>query len=229
MSSLRKILAKFNSSISGEIEVVQEGKEKRLVVGGLTQSINADAPDVEERIWGQLSNIKNQRSKIKNALILGLGGGTVAHLLTQKLGPIPIDAVEIDPVIVEVGKKFFDLNKLSNLKIIIADAVDVVKKPTYYQLRTLNYELVIADLYCGSRYPPEAESPSFFAGLTRLLNPSGLIVFNRISTEGGVEFEEKLRKSFGEFEKKIVPSKFGGENIVYKIFPHQQQGGGDEG
>jgi len=217
MLSLRKILARFNSPINGRIEVVQEGPERRLVVGGLVQSINADAPDVEERIWNQLTETKNCQSKIENCLILGLGGGTVAHLLTQKFGPIPIDAVEIDPLVVEIGRKFFDLKKLPNLKIIIADAIDVVQNPSHYSLVPSAYCLIIVDLYCGSRYPPAAESPAFFAALRRLTNPKGVIVFNRISGKRDLEFEEKLKEHFANFQKKTVPSKFGGENVVYSI------------
>ncbi len=212
MLSFRKTLAKFNSPISGKIEVVQEGLERRLMVGGLAQSINYDAPDVEERVWGELveSLTVNRKSQIENALILGLGGGTVAHLLTKKFGPIPIDAVELDPVIVEVGKKFFDLGRLSNLNIVVGNAVDFVKN-------SRQYDLIIVDLYTGSRYPAEAESPSFFADLKRLAHPSGVIVFNRISGKRNAEFEEKLKASFGDFKKKTVPSKSGGKNVIYTI------------
>ena len=219
MLSLRKTLAKFNSPVNGRIEVVQEGQERRLVVGGLVQSINADAPDVEERIWGQLVDIKRQKAKIKNALILGLGGGTVAHLLTQKFGPIPIDAVEIDPLIVEIGKKFFGLDKLPNLNIIVGDAIDAIRNPTDHSLLTTYYSLIIVDLYCGSKYPSEAESPSFFAALKRLTHPKGVIVFNRISGKRYSEFEEKLKEHFTDFQKKTVPSKFGGKNMIYSVRP----------
>lgn len=218
MSSHQKLLYEVESSISGKIKIIQDGPERRLVVGGLNQSINADAPDVEERIWGVLAQTQTSNLKIQNSLILGLGGGTVAHLLTKRFGPISIDAVEIDPMMVEVGKKFFNFDKLPNLNIIIADAVSVVQNPSDYFLLPNAYCLIIVDLYCGSHYPPEAESLSFLAGLKRLTHPSGVVVFNRISGGKDSEFEEKLRKSFGGFEKKLVPSKFGGENIVYTIF-----------
>lgn len=201
--------------------MIQDGPERRLVVGGLTQSINAEAPDVNERIWGNLVEDGKWRMEDGKVLILGLGGGTVAHLLTRKFGPIPVDAVELDPVIVEVGKKFFGLDCLPNLKIIVADAISVVQNPSDYSLLPSAYCLVIVDLYRGSRYPKEAESDEFFAGLKNLTHPSGVIVFNRISSEQDVEFEEKLRENFGDFQKKVVPSKFGGENIVYacSVFP----------
>jgi spermidine synthase len=193
------------------------------MVGGLVQSINANAPDVEERIWGRLA--QSAKGKVQNCLILGLGGGTVAHLLTKKLGPIPIDGVEIDPLMVEVGKKFFDLDKLPNLNIITADAVDLISRQQFSNLTIQQYDLIIVDLYCGPKYPTGAESLAFFTGLKRLTHPSGVIVFNRISGKCDADVEEKLRKTFGQFEKKLVPSKFGGENIVYQVFPNQRQRG----
>jgi len=217
MLSLRKTLAKLDSPISGKIKVIQEGGERRLIVGDLVQSINADALDVDERIWGQLARVESGKWKIENCLILGLGGGTVAHLLTKKFGPIPIDGVELDPVIVEVGKKFFDLDKLKNLNIIIGDAVDFVQNPSDYSLVPNAYCLIIVDLYVGSKYPRSAESPTFFAALKRLTHPSGVIVFNRLSSKKNSGFGEKLKENFGDFSKKTVPSKFGGHNLIYLI------------
>jgi len=222
---LPKTLFETSSPISGKIRVIQDGSERRLVVGGLVQSINADAEDVEERIWGKLvSEAVRQLDSLaaKKVLILGLGGGTVAHLLTKKFGPIPIDAIELDPLIVEIGKKYFDLDKLKNLNIITADAIDFVKKPSDYCLLPSAYCLTIVDLYCGSEYPEEAESDEFFAGLKNLTHPKGVIVFNRISSEHDAEFEEKLKKNFGSFKKELVPSKFGGTNLVFKVFPNQK-------
>lgn len=228
MSFIPKTLLETESPVSGKIRVIQDGKERRLVIGSLVQSINADAPDVNERIWGKIAQsatpkqselATGQERKVKNCLILGLGGGTIAHLLTKKFGPIPIDAVEIDPTIVEIGKKFFDLDRLSNLNIIIADAINFVRQQ-FNHVAMKQYDLVIVDLYCGRDYPPAAESPSFFAGLTRLTNPKGWIVFNRISAEEDLEFEERLKQTFGGFRKKIVPSKFGGENLIYTCSPN---------
>jgi spermidine synthase len=231
---LPKTLFETESPISGKIRVIQDGNERRLVVGGLTQSINFDAPDVNERIWGRMvEQIRNSKHEIRNCLVLGLGGGTVAHLLTQKFGPIPIDGVEIDPTIVEIGKKFFDLDKLSNLNIITGDAINLVHVQQWNKVSSLRsersasggsntmkqYDLIIVDLYRGGEYPDTAESRAFLAGLTKLTDPQGLIVFNRISTEKDLEFEEKLTKAFGGFRKKIVPSKFGGENLIYTCSP----------
>src|SRR6185437_684947 len=70
------------------IAVIQQG---RLVlrVGGDIQSIGVDAC-YQADIWDALL----PHNQPANALILGLGGGTVAHLMTQRFGPLPITGVE---------------------------------------------------------------------------------------------------------------------------------------
>ena len=46
----------------------------------------------------------------RHTLILGLGAGTVAHLLTRRFGPVPIVAVDDDAGLVEVARAEFGLN-----------------------------------------------------------------------------------------------------------------------
>ncbi len=64
MSSSPKILYETESSISGKISVIQVGQERRLVVGGIIQSINANASDVEERYWGALAQVESNGLKV---------------------------------------------------------------------------------------------------------------------------------------------------------------------
>ena len=52
--------------------------------------------------------------------IIGLAGGTIARSFTELFGPIPIDGIEIDPKIVEVGRKYFGMT-MPNLNVIIGD------------------------------------------------------------------------------------------------------------
>ncbi|MBM4437995.1 MAG: fused MFS/spermidine synthase, partial [Actinobacteria bacterium] len=46
------------------------------------------------------------------ALIVGLGGGTVSKQFTAIFGPgVRIDGVELDPAIIALGRKYFDMNE----------------------------------------------------------------------------------------------------------------------
>ena len=52
--------------------------------------------------------------------IVGLAAGTSARQATAVFGAIPIDGFEIDPEIIEVGRKYFDMNE-PNLNAIAQD------------------------------------------------------------------------------------------------------------
>ena len=85
------------------IAVVEQG---RLVlrVGGVIQSVGVDET-YQADIWDALL----PHNQPTNALILGLGGGTIAHLMTQRFGPLPITGVECDPAVVWLARQQFGL------------------------------------------------------------------------------------------------------------------------
>lgn len=190
--SFPKVLYKSVSPISGKITVVRRGGERQLIVGGMVQSINGDAPGAGERVWGKIvDQIATYHLPLASCLILGLGGGTVAHLLVKKYPKVKIVGVEIDPEIIKVGREFFDLGKLKNLRIICADAFGVVERPGTSPLGREKFDLIVVDIYLGRLFPLEFESFGFLTGVKNLLKTGGLLVINRI-----FPYKEKVEKKF---------------------------------
>ncbi len=64
---------------------------------------------------------------LTNVLEIGVGGGALASYLNAKFPNLSIDAVEIDPEIVEVAQSFFGLTPGPNLKVHCADGLIYVK------------------------------------------------------------------------------------------------------
>src|SRR3989338_7700264 len=92
-----------------------------IQAGGLTQS-----GGIVEIIWKKtLKKVKSEEGKVKSALILGLGGGTVAKLIRKNWPEAKITGVDIDPVMIELGKKYLHLDE-SQVKIKIQDATKVI-------------------------------------------------------------------------------------------------------
>src|SRR5207248_21211 len=58
--------------------------------------------------------------KLHRIGIIGLAAGTIAHQFTKVYGPVPIDGVEIDPAIVNVGHTYFGMNE-PNLRVYVQD------------------------------------------------------------------------------------------------------------
>jgi spermidine synthase len=59
--------------------------------------------------------------RVRRAYIGGLAAGTIPKLLTEAYGPIAIDGVELDPVIIQVGRDWFAMTE-PNLNAVAADA-----------------------------------------------------------------------------------------------------------
>ena len=177
-----RILEERESKYNGNIKVVRSlGFGTYIQVNNLTQS-----GGVVESIWKETLR-KIRKEKINTILILGLGGGTVAKLSKKYWPESKITGVEIDPVMVELGKKYL---RLSNTKVIVQDA---------YSFDSAGFDLVIVDTYCGDKFPEKFENEIFLKKLTK----NKLVIFNR------VYFSEK-RKEAIKFGNKL-------ENIFNKV------------
>ena len=75
---------------------------------------------------------------IKSVLVLGMGAGSVVSLLRQKYKiDCAITAIEKDEVVIELAKKYFEIEKYNPLNIVNADAFEFVN--TTYK----KYDLII--------------------------------------------------------------------------------------
>lgn len=104
----------------------------------------------------------------KNVLILGLGCGSSIKPLRKKFPDCQITGVEINPEMIEIGKKYFNLNKISNLKIKICDA-----KKFVFQTKQ-KFDLILVDLYKGNI--PEKQKINY----SKILNKNGVVLINHL-------------------------------------------------
>lgn len=176
-----KILDERKSEFNGNIKVVRSlGLGTYIQAGGITQS-----GGIVENIWRKtLSEIKKE--KIKKVLIFGLGGGTVVKLIKKWWKDSRITGVDIDLVIVQLGKKYLGLE---GIDIRIQDA---------YNFPSQGYDLVIVDLYKGREFPQKFEDEKFLRKLTK----NKIVIFNRLyygeKRPEAMKFMKKLEKIFPE-------------------------------
>ena len=107
----------------------------------------------------------------------------MAHLISQKFPNAEIVAVEIDPVMVDIAKKYFDVDSIPNLRIITDDALRVVIEPDEFGLEENYFDALIVDIFIGEKYPDLGKSGNFISALKRLVRPGGLTIFNRMYRE----------------------------------------------
>jgi spermidine synthase len=193
-----KILEEVESPINGKFTVIKDlAWGTYIKAGGLTQS-----GGVAESVWKTtLGKISNSQLAIGNALIIGLGGGSIAKLIHKYWLKAKITGIDIDPVIVDLGKKYLGLDE-REVKIIIGDAY---KLAISHKLSAISYDLVCVDTYIGDKYPKKFESEKFLKATKSLLNKNGLVIFNRLYYDEkrplAHEFEKKLEKVFSKVER----------------------------
>jgi len=191
-----KTLVKISSPINGEISVVEQWGRRKIVVSGLTQS----GPLAEE-VWERGIKLLLQR-RAGSILILGLGGGSLVKLLNKYFPQAKIIGVEIDPLMVELGQQYLELLKAKNLKIIIDDAMNFVKKTNE------KFDLIFFDLYIGDKIPKNYQTIIFLNFLKKLLRENGMIVFNCLYFKNHISeakvFLDKLREIFDDVNCKKV-------------------------
>jgi len=203
-----KILEEIESPINSKLTVVRDlAWGVHITSQGLTQS-----GGIVYEVWRStlrkvhsLPALPSGRSfVVRRCLILGLGGGSAAKLVRKFWPKAKITGVEIDQIMIDMGKKYLELEEL-NVKIIVADAFKFLKIPVrpHVPIRD-RYDLVLVDLYVGDQVPRNFETYKFLRSLRDSLTESGLAVFNRLyfgekRTEA-VKFGEKLEKIFPKVE-----------------------------
>lgn len=176
-----KIIYETDSKYNGHIEVIQYGQTLKIRVNENIQSLNPDSPSCTRLYWGKVIEVlKENVPEMKSMLILGLGGGTIAHLASRVYPDADLVGVEVDPAMIEISKKYFNLDNIPNLNVIVEDAMRVVVEPDKFNLKEHSFDAILMDIFIGEKYPDLGKSGNFVAAIKRLLHPNGLIIFNRI-------------------------------------------------
>lgn len=152
--TIETVASKFN----GQIKVTKFRGQYSIWTSGFEQS----GPIYVEKVWKK--GLEKINFLPKNILILGLGCGTVVKLISQKWPRARISGVEIDPVMIKLGKKYFGLDNFSQLKIILGDA----KKQ-----KLSGYDLIICDAYLGAK-DQLSKLKSKIVVMSNILNPKTL-------------------------------------------------------
>ncbi|HMB25615.1 MAG TPA: fused MFS/spermidine synthase, partial [Anaerolineales bacterium] len=129
-------------------------------------------------------------SDVKRVAIVGLAAGTTARQMTAVYGDIPIDGFEIDPEIVEVGRKYFDMN-LPNLNVIIGDGRWNLEQSEY------KYDIIAVDAYRPPYIPPHMTTQEFFQIAADHLTEDGVMVINSASVPGDRRLIDGLATTMG--------------------------------
>jgi spermidine synthase len=161
---------KKNSSISKTLEVTWNNGE--LVLD--SKNTNYSYGSLQRILKKGLKYIGFERiRKFDNILILGVAGGSVIKTLVDEVKfKGKITGVEIDKDVVEIANKYFKLNEIKNLELIVDDAFEFVLKTKD------KYDLIIIDIFQDTTMPNFLFEDFFINRINFLLNVDGFILFN---------------------------------------------------
>ncbi len=109
--------------------------------------------------------------QVRSVALIGLAAGTMSRQYTEVYGPIPIDGVEIDGKIVDVGREYFGMDQ-PNLSAIVADG-------RYFLARSdRRYSVVGIDAYRLPYIPPHLTTVEFFREVHDHLTDDGVVAVN---------------------------------------------------
>ncbi|MDI7277972.1 MAG: fused MFS/spermidine synthase, partial [Anaerolineae bacterium] len=103
--------------------------------------------------------------------LIGLAGGTIARQYTAVYGPVPIDAVEIDPAIIEVARRYFDLRE-PNVRAYAQDGRH------FLACTSARYDVIAVDAYRTPYIPFHLTTREFFDLVRARLAEDGVLAIN---------------------------------------------------
>jgi spermidine synthase len=134
-------------------------------------------------------------NQLQRVGIIGLAGGTSARQFTQVYHNVQIDGAEIDPAIVAVGRKYFDMNE-PNLHVYNQDG------RTFLAASKHTYGLIAIDAYQQPYIPFQFTTKEFFSQVRSHLSSTGVVAINT----GHTNNDYRLVQAFVNTLSTVFPS-----------------------
>ncbi|EQB78943.1 methyltransferase-like protein 13-like isoform 1 [Camelus ferus] len=125
-------------------------------------------------------------------LVVGLGGGSLPLFVHDHFPKSCVDAVEIDPCMLEVATRWFGFSQSDRMKVHIADGLDYVTSLAGEEARP-HYDVIMFDVdskdpTLGMSCPPPAfvDQP-FLQKVKSILTPEGIFILNLVCRDMGLK------------------------------------------
>jgi len=116
---------------------------------------------------------------IRKVLVVGLGSGSIPKRLLSDLPGVRVDSVEIDPVVVDVAKRYFALRDDPRHRVVVLDGRQYIKRTDE------RYDLIVMDAYYAEGVPFHLVTREFFQEVKARLTPGGLVGANIVGFLAG--------------------------------------------
>ncbi|MBI4529241.1 MAG: fused MFS/spermidine synthase [Deltaproteobacteria bacterium] len=194
-------------SIHNIIRVVDRGSDRSLYLNyaaGAQTVMRKDAvltgKYYDYFVLGPLMN------QAKNALFLGVGGGTALKQVLEVYPDVRVVGVDLDPEVLTVAERYFALARSPRLDLRAEDA------RWYVESATGEFDLIGIDLFVTGQIPFFTTTVEFFNLLKKRLSARGLVMMHIRSVRSGDELLAPFVRTIGA----VFPSVFvfGRNNLI---------------
>lgn len=221
-----KVLFKKESPYN-MVVVVEDGQGLRTLSfddGRVRQSVvKPGDPDHLELAYARVMPVGLAfREDPQRMLIVGLGGGTVPMFLHKHYPQAKIDAVDIDPVVVDVARTFFGFRDDALLQAHVADGrrfIETCQEP---------YDIIFLDAFGAENIPYALATREFLEAVRRALGPGGIVVGDIWGRWSNRLYDSMVRTYHDVFEEVVLFDVAGAGNKIIVALPRKQKIDRDE-
>jgi len=149
-------------------------------------------------------------TRVKRLAIVGLAGGSISRLYSEIYGPLPIDGIEIDPKIAQVGRDYFGMTQ-PNLNVIIGDGRAALANSAQ------RYDVIALDAFRVPYIPWHLTTREYMQELRDHLTDTGVIALNVGRTRTDYQMVDAIAQTAASIFPSVyivdVPGTF--NSIVY--------------
>lgn len=180
MSRLRNWVASRKA-----IEIVEEDGVRVLQIGGdaIQSAMRLDAPDAIE-----LDYVRAMMAFLlfcpepRDILMIGLGGGSMARFVHERMAATRIVVAEINPGVVTVARKYFRFpEEDERLEVVIGEGAETVAR------RPASCDVLVVDGFVNGRVADSLCTRSFYESAFAALRKGGVMVANFMADDAKLE------------------------------------------
>jgi spermidine synthase len=183
------------------VRIGEDAGRQALLVDGVVQSISPVDGLASGGYWAAM--VPDERPR--HALILGLGGGTLARLLQARFsGRLRMIGVDNDPGVLHLARAAGWLPD-DGLHVVVGDAFEFIAASTE------RFDYIAVDLFRGEAFIARALARPFLRALRDRLEPRGRLVVNLFRDRRSLARAQRVGLLFELLEQRQV----GGNLVIH--------------
>jgi spermidine synthase len=152
----------------------------------------------------------------RRMLVVGLGGGTLPMFLRRHYPDAVIDAVDIDPDVVDVAKQFFGFREDGGMRAHVDDGrrfIEQAQRP---------YDAIFLDAFASTQLPAHLTTQEFLHAVRRAVKPDGVVIGNLWGRNFNPLFDSMVRTYQEVFDELFILDVRGADNKILLALPRAQ-------